>query len=84
MAGIFAEQIVGSCPTGLQQSFAIVGCVTNEKNKDSSNQCCIKDGSRPTAYAVQTEYANQLKVLCSKGMVLNVQSKGVCKGIRCV
>ena len=22
----------------------------NEKNKYSSNQCCIKDGSRPTAY----------------------------------
>jgi hypothetical protein len=25
---------------------------------------------------VQTEYANHLKVLCSKGMVLNVQAKG--------
>ncbi len=33
---------------------------------------------------MQTEYANHLKVLCSKGMVLNVQAKGVCKGIRCV
>lgn len=39
---------------------------------DSSFQCCIKDGSRPTAYAVQTEYANHLKVLYSKDMVLNV------------
>ena len=41
----------------------------------SSFQCCIKDGSRPTAYVVQTKYANHLKVLCSKGMVLNVQVK---------
>lgn len=51
---------------------------------DSSFQCCIKDGSRPTAYAVQTEYANHLKVLQSKVAVLNVQAKGVCKGIRYV
>ena len=50
----------------------------------SSFQCCIKDGSRPTAYVVQTKYANHLKVLCSKGMVLNVQAKGVCKDIRYV
>ena len=42
---------------------------------DSSFQCCIKDGSRPTAYAVQTEYANHLKVLQSKVAVLNVQAK---------
>jgi hypothetical protein len=40
--------------------------------------------SRLTAYAVQTEYANHLKVLYSKGIVLNVQAKGVCKGIRYV
>jgi hypothetical protein len=52
---------------------------------DSSFQCCIKDGSRPTAYAVQTGYANHLKVLYSKDMVLNVQEKvfvkasGTCK-----
>ena len=45
------------------------------KRMDSSFQCCIKDGSRSTTYAVQTEYANHLKVLCSKGMVLNVQEK---------
>jgi hypothetical protein len=52
---------------------------------DSSFQCCIKDGSRPTAYAVQTEYANHLKVLYSKDMVLNVQAKGSVKsGIRYV
>jgi hypothetical protein len=46
---------------------------------DSSFQCCIKDGSWPTAYAVQTEYANHLKVLYSKDMVLNVQAKGSAK-----
>ena len=45
------------------------------KRMDSSFQCCIKDDSRPIAYAVQTEYVNHLKVLCSKGMVLNVQEK---------
>jgi len=50
-------------------------CVTNEKI-DSSFQCCIKDGSRSAAYAIQLEYANHLKVLCSKSMVLNVQAKG--------
>ena len=42
----------------------------------SSFKYCIKDGSRPTAYVVQTKYANHLKVLCSKGMLLNVQAKG--------
>ena len=46
---------------------------------DNSFQCRIKDGSRPTAYAVQTEYANHLKVLYSKDMVLNVQAKGSVK-----
>src|SRR5665647_522515 len=51
---------------------------------DSSFQCCIKDGSRSTAYAVQAGYANHLKVLYSKDMVLNVQAKGICKGIRYV
>ncbi len=55
------------------------------KRMDSSFQCCIKDGRRPTAYVVQTMYANHLKVLCSKGMVLNVQAKGSAKsGIRYV
>ncbi len=58
--------------------------VSRMKSVDSSFQCCIEDGSRPTAYAVQTEYANHLKVLCLKGMVLNVQAKGVCQGIRYV
>ncbi len=58
--------------------------VSRMKRMDSSFQCCIKDGSRPTAYVVQTKYANHLKVLCSKGMVLNVQAKGACKGIRYV
>ena len=49
--------------------------VSRMKRMDSSFQCWIKDGSRPTAYAVQTVFANHLKVLCSKGMVLNVQVK---------
>lgn len=37
--------------------------VSRMKGVDNSFQCCIEDGSRPTAYAVQTEYANHLKVL---------------------
>ena len=49
------------------------------KRMDGSFQCCIKDGSRPTAHAVQTECANHLKVLYSKDMVLNVQAKGSAK-----
>ena len=49
------------------------------KRIDSSFQCCIRDGSRAAAYAIQLEYANHLKVLCSKGMVLNVQAKGSVK-----
>ena len=52
--------------------FRPAGGVSRMKGMDNSFECCIKDGSRPTAYAVQTEYANHLKVLCSKGMVLNV------------
>ncbi|HEY5405516.1 MAG TPA: RHS repeat-associated core domain-containing protein [Ginsengibacter sp.] len=51
--------------------------VSRMNRNDSSIQCCIKDGSRSTAYAVQTEYANHLKVLYPKDMVLNVQAKGV-------
>jgi len=43
---------------------------------DSSFQCCIEDGSRSAAYVIQLRCANRLKVLCSKGMVLNVQAKG--------
>jgi hypothetical protein len=54
------------------------------KRVGSSFQCYVKDGSRPTAYVVQTKYANHLKVLYSKDMVLNVQAKGVCKDIRYV
>ncbi len=50
--------------------------VSRMKRMDSSFQCCIKDGSRSTTYAVQTGYANHLKVLHSKDMVLNVQEKG--------
>ncbi len=45
----------------------------------SSFPCCIEDGSRPAAYVVQTKYANHLKVLYSKDMVLNVQAKGSAK-----
>jgi hypothetical protein len=60
------------------------------KRMGYSFQCCIKDGSRPTAYVVQTKYANHpalagqaLKVLYSKDMVLNVQVKGFAlNGIR--
>jgi len=48
------------------------------RRMDNSFQCCIKDGRRPTAYVVQTKYANHLKVLYSKDMVLNVQAKGFC------
>ena len=43
---------------------------------DSSFQCCVEDGSRPAAYVIQLRYANHLKVLYSKDMVLNVQAKG--------
>jgi hypothetical protein len=46
------------------------------KRIDSSFQCCIRDGSRPAAYVMQLRYANHLKVLYSKDMVLNVQAKG--------
>ena len=53
--------------------------VSRMKRIDSSFQCCVEDGSRPAAYAIQLEYANHLKVLCSKSMVLNVQAKGSVK-----
>ena len=46
------------------------------KRMDSSFQCCIEDGSRSAAYVIQLRCANHLKVLCSKGIVLNVQAKG--------
>ncbi len=50
---------------------------------------CIDDGSRSTVHALQQECTNRLKVLCSKGRVLNVQVKGVvkasgeCNGAEC-
>ena len=50
--------------------------VSRMKRIDSSFQCCIRDGSRSAAYVMQLRYANHLKVLCSKSMVLNVQAKG--------
>ena len=53
--------------------------VSRMKRIDSSFQCCIRDGSRSAAYVMQLEYANHLKVLCSKDMVLNVQAKGSVK-----
>jgi hypothetical protein len=53
--------------------------VSRIKRINSSFQCCIKDGRRPAAYVIQLRYANHLKVLCSKGMVLNVQAKGSVK-----
>ena len=46
--------------------------VSRMKRKDSSFQCCIKDEGRPFTYATQLEYVNHLKVLYSKGTVLNV------------
>ena len=49
------------------------------KRMDSSFQCGIIDGSRPTEHAVQTESANHLEVLYSKDMVLNIQAKGSAK-----
>ena len=58
---VFAGLVVG----------LLTGCVTNEE-RNSSFQCCIKDESRSLTYAIQLEYVNHLKVLCSKGMVLNV------------
>jgi hypothetical protein len=68
-----------------QPLFPPVLGVSRMRRMDSSFQCCIKDGSRPTAYVVQTKYANHLKVLYSKDMVLNVQAKGSAKsGIRYV
>ena len=53
--------------------------VSRMKRMNISFQCCIEDGSRPAAYVIQLGYANHLKVLCSKGMVLNVQAKGSVK-----
>ena len=53
--------------------------VSRMKRVESSFQCCIEDGSRPTGYVVQMKYANHLNMLCSKGMVLNVQAKGLVK-----
>ena len=53
--------------------------VSRMKRIDSSFQCCIRDGSRSAAYVMQLRYANHLKVLCSKSMVLNVQAKGSVK-----
>ena len=50
---------------------------------------CIDDGSRSAVYAFQQEYTNRLKVLCSKGEVLNVEVKrcrkasGACNGAEC-
>jgi hypothetical protein len=37
--------------------------VSRIKDHDKFFECWIKDGRRSTAYAVQTEYANHLKVL---------------------
>ncbi len=73
--------------TGFLQFLPLLG-VSRMKRMDNSFQCCIKDGLYlvETAYVVQTRYANHpalagqaLKVLCSKGMVLNVQAKGPAK-----
>jgi hypothetical protein len=43
------------------------GCVTNERAREF-----FQYESRSLTHATQLEFANHLKVLCSKGMVLNV------------
>ena len=58
-------------PPWVDKSFCRRGGVSRMKRMDSSFQCCIKDGSRPTTYGVQTEYVNHLKVLCSKDILCN-------------
>ena len=55
-----------------QLLFCLRRGVSRMKRKDSSFQCCIKDEGRPFTYATQLECVNHLKVLYSKGMVLNV------------
>src|SRR6476469_4243514 len=59
--------------------FLLRNGVSRMKRIDSSFQCCIRDGSRSAAYVMQLRCANHLKVLCSKGMVLNVRAKGSVK-----
>ena len=50
---------------------------------------CINDGSRSAVHALQQECTNRLKVLCSKGKVLNVgvkrcrKASGKCNGVEC-
>ena len=66
--------VIGIEFQNIKNVLSSVGCVTNEKNGQFLSML-NKDGSRPTAYAVQTAFANQLKVLCSKGIVLNIQAK---------
>jgi len=56
--------------------------VCHESKERKFFEICIRDGSRSTAYALQKEFANHLKVLYSKDMVLSVQAKGAIKGIR--
>jgi hypothetical protein len=58
------------------------GLVCHESKERKFFEICINDGSRSTAYALEKEFANHLKVLCSKDMVLSVQVKGAIKGIR--
>jgi hypothetical protein len=60
----------------------LLGSVCHESKERKFFEICINDGSRSTAYALQKEFANHLKVLCSKDMVLSVQVKGAIKGIR--
>jgi len=59
-----------------------LGLVCHESKERKFFEICIRDGSRSTAYALQKEFANHLKVLYSKDMVLSVQAKGAIKGIR--
>ena len=56
-------------------NFTRVGCVTNQRTAGSLRNW-IEGGSRSTNIGEQTQILNHLKVLCLKGMVLNVQAKG--------
>lgn len=74
----FSELSAGTERASIEVSGGV--CVALMKRGDSSFQCCIKDDRRSIAYVVQTGYANHLKLLYSKDMVVNIQAKGPLKG----
>lgn len=64
--------------------------VSRESGSEIQIRNCIDDGSRSAVHAFQQECTNRLKVLCSKGKILNVQVKrfretgsGTCNGVEC-